>query len=368
MPWHIGQPASCPASKPWGVIKNADGSVAGCHPTKEAAGKQLAALYANEPGRQAMADVKKPYGSSVSYADPGYLDADGNQVSKSGKPGVARYPLSADKVQAAWSYINQAKNAAQYTAAQLSAIKGRIKSAMKKFGHKVEGNSAPADGEYRTVPFELASAEVNGDGLTFEGYAAVFNTPTRIAGWDEDFDEQIAPTAFDRTLAAGYPKLMFEHGRHPLIGTMPLGRITRAEPDSHGVFISGRLTDNWLIQPVRDAVREQAVDGMSFRFTVDEDDGEIWVDRAGDVALRTLLSIGVPELGPVVFPAYEPTTASVRSVLDKLPVIGRPPAGARAATDRAGSAGQRVPQSPLSDRFRRDGEALALRGIEGVRI
>ncbi len=231
-----------------------------------------------------------------------------------------------------------------------------------------EGNSAPADGEYRTVPFELASAEVNGDGLTFEGYAAVFNTPTRIAGWDEDFDEQIAPTAFDRTLAAGYPKLMFEHGRHPLIGTMPLGRITRAEPDSHGVFISGRLTDNWLIQPVRDAVREQAVDGMSFRFTVDEDDGEIWVDRAGDVALRTLLSIGVPELGPVVFPAYEPTTASVRSVLDKLPVIGRPPAGARAATDRAGSAGQRVPQSPLSDRFRRDGEALALRGIEGVRI
>jgi len=315
--------------------------------------------------------AKKPYGD-VPYADPGYLDADGNQASKSGKPGVKRYPLSPGKVMAAWSYINQKANAGQYTAAQLSAIKGRIKAAMAKHGHTVsdtdaDGNSAPLAGEIRTVPFELGDIGANGDGLTFEGYAAVFNTPTRIAGQTEDFDEQIAPTAFDRTLAAGFPKLMFEHGRHPLIGTMPLGKITRAEPDSHGVFISGRLTDNWLIQPVRDAVREQAIDGMSFRFTVDEDGGEMWMDRAGDVALRTLTSISVPELGPVVFPAYEPTTASVRSLLDKLPVIGRPAAGAGAATGRAGGAGQRPPQS-LSDRFRRDGEALALRGIEGVRI
>jgi hypothetical protein len=31
------------------VIKDADGSVAGCHPTRAAANKQLAALYAQEP-------------------------------------------------------------------------------------------------------------------------------------------------------------------------------------------------------------------------------------------------------------------------------------------------------------------------------
>jgi HK97 family phage prohead protease len=364
MPWHIGKPASCPASEPFGVIKDADGSVAGCHPTKEAAAKQLAALYANEPGR-AMADSKKPYGD-VKYADP-----------KNGK-----YPIdSAVHCKAAWSYINMPKNAAQYpmNGVTLASVKARIKAACKKFGITIsEDNSAAADGEYRTVPFEMGNVDVNGDGLTFEGYAAVFNTPTRIAGWDDDFDEQIAPGAFDRTLAAGLPKLMFEHGRHPLIGTMPLGRLTRAEPDSHGVFVSGRLTDNWLIQPVRDAVREQAIDGMSFRFTVDDDDGETWMDRTGDVALRTLTSIDVPELGPVVFPAYEPTTASVRSLLDKLPVIGRPPAGARAASDREDGAGQR-PSQPLTERSyeemypkfgftSRDRKRLAERGLEGVRI
>jgi HK97 family phage prohead protease len=161
---------------------------------------------------------------------------------------------------------------------------------------------------------------------------------------------------------------MFEHGRHPLIGTMPLGKITGAREDGTGLWIEARLTDNWLISPVRDAVANGALDGMSFRFTVD-DGGEMWEDRSGDVPLRSLTSLNVPELGPVVFPAYEPTTASVRSVLDRLPVIGRPPAGARAASGREGDAPERAEPDPtLSDLFRRDGEALALRGIQGVRL
>jgi hypothetical protein len=341
------------------------------HSHWSADGKQLKSVPGKPmPGQPPAprAAAKKPYGDGP-YGDPGYLDADGNQASKSGKPGVKRYPLTSDKVMAAWSYINQKANAGQYTAEQLSAIKGRIKSAMAKFGHKVEGNSALADGEERTVSLpDMVSASENGDGLTFEGYAAVFNSPARIAGWDEDFDEVLVPGAFRAVAAGQYPALMFEHGRHPLIGTMPLGRITDAREDTTGLWIEARLTDNWLIQPVRDAVRDGGITGMSFRFTVD-DDGESWQDRPGDVPLRTLSSVTAPELGPVVFPAYEPTTAAVRSVLDKLPEFGRPPAGARAANGREGDApGNGGPLYPLSERFRRDGEALALRGIGGVRI
>jgi HK97 family phage prohead protease len=298
----------------------------------------------------------KPYGD-VAYADP-----------KNGK-----YPIdTAAHAKSAWSYINMPKNASAYpmNGVTLSSVKDRIKAACKKFGIDIsEGNSAPADGEYRTVSLpEMVTVRDNGDGLTFSGYAAVFNAAARISGWDEDFDEQIAPGAFRAVAAGQYPKLMFEHGRHPLIGTMPLGRITDAREDTTGLWIEARLTDNWLIQPVRDAVAAQALDGMSFRFTVDEG-GESWAERTGDVALRTLTSVSVPELGPVVFPAYEPTTASVRSLLDKLPVIGQAPAGARAASGRDGSTpGQRVQPPSLSELYRRDGEALALRGIKGVRI
>lgn len=49
MPWHISHGHSgCSSSKPWAVIKDSDGSVAGCHTTEEKAKAQLAALNASE--------------------------------------------------------------------------------------------------------------------------------------------------------------------------------------------------------------------------------------------------------------------------------------------------------------------------------
>lgn len=60
MPWHIGSSKQCPDSKPFAVIKDSDSSVAGCHATKAAAQKQLAALYTNEPGVNSMAEHLKP--------------------------------------------------------------------------------------------------------------------------------------------------------------------------------------------------------------------------------------------------------------------------------------------------------------------
>lgn len=49
VPWHISKNhSSCPASKPYAVVKDADGSVAGCHASNSDAQSQLAALYASE--------------------------------------------------------------------------------------------------------------------------------------------------------------------------------------------------------------------------------------------------------------------------------------------------------------------------------
>lgn len=56
MPWKVvSGHAGCPSSKPWAVVKTDDNSVAGCHPSKSAADKQLAALYASE-GTSEMSD------------------------------------------------------------------------------------------------------------------------------------------------------------------------------------------------------------------------------------------------------------------------------------------------------------------------
>ncbi len=176
---------------------------------------------------------------------------------------------------------------------------------------------APTEGLVRSVDFELIRSE-DGDGLTMEGYAAVFGSPTRINSWEGNFDEVIQRGAFRKTLRERTPVLQFDHGQHPLIGSMPLGRIERASEDDRGVYVKARLTDNWLIQPVRDAIRDGAVNGMSFRFSVVK---EKW-DDSGTVPLRTLLEVKAPELGPVVFPAYTDTSVGVRNHLHVTGFLG----------------------------------------------
>jgi hypothetical protein len=47
MPWHVEQ-SGCPDGEPWAVIKDDDGSIAGCHETEADAARQVAALYASE--------------------------------------------------------------------------------------------------------------------------------------------------------------------------------------------------------------------------------------------------------------------------------------------------------------------------------
>jgi HK97 family phage prohead protease len=48
MPWTVRKTDECPTSRPWGVIRDSDGTVEGCHMTQAAANRQRAALYASE--------------------------------------------------------------------------------------------------------------------------------------------------------------------------------------------------------------------------------------------------------------------------------------------------------------------------------
>lgn len=173
---------------------------------------------------------------------------------------------------------------------------------------------APRDNLTRTVDFTVTRADDDGDGLTLEGYGAMFNDPTRIDSMFEGkFDEVIAPGAFTKTIrdkgAAGI-RLQFDHGGHPLLGSLPLGRITDLHEDKRGLFVKARLSDNWLTAPFRDAIADGAVDGMSFRFRVVRDE---WDESDPDLPVRTLREVELFEVGPVVWPAYESTTVGVRA-------------------------------------------------------
>lgn len=193
----------------------------------------------------------------------------------------------------------------------------------------------------RSLPgFELVRATDSTDGLTIDGYGAVFDSPTRIDSWEGTFDEVIAPGAFKRSINASTPIMQFDHGRHPLVGSLPLGRWDTVEEDARGLHVVGRLSNNWLIEPFRDAIRDGGVTGMSFRFSVVRD---TWTDAQGRTVkdnelndllwtgggdrgplLRTLKEVRVSEVGPVTWPAYDATSVGVRSAGDRFIVdLGR---------------------------------------------
>ena len=197
----------------------------------------------------------------------------------------------------------------------------------------------------RETPFRLRAADDGeaGDGLTLDGYAAVFNRETTIDSWEGRFKERIAPGAMKKSFRENPPRVQFDHGRHPLIGSIPIGAPERGYPREEvdpvlapegGAHVVARLHDNWLIQPVRDAIASLSIDGMSFRFSVvreqwhdatgkqirDEEElrallRRTWVEDVPDdeLLVRTLQELRVPELGPVVWPAYQDTSVGVRS-------------------------------------------------------
>lgn len=190
--------------------------------------------------------------------------------------------------------------------------------------------TAPVRDLQRSVPFQLirADGEEEGDGRTLTGYAALFDTPTEINSWEGNFTEKIRKGAFKKTIREQTPVMQFDHGRHPLIGSIPIGAISALREDDQGLYVEGRITDNWLMQPLRDAIAEKSVNGMSFRFEVVREE---WRDVNGKVVKpeevydllwmpgdrgplqREMIELKCHELGPVVFPAYAGTSVSVRA-------------------------------------------------------
>jgi HK97 family phage prohead protease len=212
----------------------------------------------------------------------------------------------------------------------------------------------PREDVLREAPFALRAAESgeDSDGLTLDGYAAVFNRETIIDSWEGRFKEKISPGAMKKSFRENPPKIQFDHGRHPLIGSIPIASLRSISEDTDpelapegGAHVVGRLHDNWLIEPVRDAIASRSVDGMSFRFSVvrqkwyDATGKEIrdeeqlreelrrtWYEDVPDdqLLVRYLKELKVPEVGPVVWPAYDETSVGVRSAVIDLGRLGDP--------------------------------------------
>lgn len=309
---------------PKGYCADAHHAALGIYPATHAAEIRKAT------GRSSVAQAPaRPYGD-VEYADPGYLDGDGNQASKSGHKGVKRYPLTADKVMAAWAYINQDKNAGQYTPEQLKAIKGKIMAAMKRHGHDVADQpamSGRADAlmpYFRSFPLEDIHVRSGGDGRTVEAYAAVFGVPAEVRDQDGHYMEEIDPAAFNKAISDAAPQGtrrnwkvgvfynhgMTIHGTPSERGAMPVGIPLEITADSRGVKTVTRYHRGEFCDEILDRIREGSLPGYSFtgdfrRSTPLIPRGGFRPDyRTGALTHVRRMESSLMEYGPTPFPIY----------------------------------------------------------------
>ena len=172
-----------------------------------------------------------------------------------------------------------------------------------------EGQSMETTVERRVnnVEFDIRAAEASSDGMSFTGYAAVFNSPSEPL----PFTEVIKEGAFKRSLKSRNEiKLFMNHNTDVVLGSTRAGTLRLTE-DSRGLLATADLPDTTAGRDLSVLMKRGDVSSMSFGFSVPPK-GDTW---SQDGNTRELHQVRLHEVSIVTgFPAYEATTASVRSL------------------------------------------------------
>ena len=153
------------------------------------------------------------------------------------------------------------------------------------------------------------------EGMTFEGYAAIFNSPSHpLTGSPRSgtFTERIAPGAFIRSLKSRNDiKLLWNHDSSDVLGSTRAGTLKLVE-DERGLRVTAQLPNTTAGRDAAELLKRGDVDAMSFGFTVPRN-GDEW---SADGTERILREVMLHEVSIVAFPAYEETagTATVRGL------------------------------------------------------
>ncbi len=309
-------------------------------------GTEGATVYINGTfGSGGVVHVSRWDGSPSRYSDSEYAKAcvlDRADCGASGAelPAKERYSLpiaapgngvgnpDAGGVHAAAGRLSQT-NACP--AAKKAAAK-RLATAYGKIGEDVppkvkslagRSEALPRDNLYRMLPEKVELRDAEGGSQTLTGHFATFNDWTEIKSvFEGNFMERISPGAFKKTFSEGRDgmRVLFQHGRDPVIGDKPLGPIETLEEDDTGAHYEVPLLDTAYNRELIPGLRE-GLYGASFRFQVMREDVNNDPEKSSHnpdgIPERTIKEAKVMEFGPVTFPAYASATAGLRSLTDE---------------------------------------------------
>ncbi len=145
--------------------------------------------------------------------------------------------------------------------------------------------------------------DLRAKGRRLEGYAATFNTETRIA---DAWSETIAPGAFSASIGRATDILaLVDHDPGRVLGRTRSGTLRLAE-DARGLAFDLDVPDTQAGRDVLALAERGDLGGMSFGFTVRDE------RRDGD--RRELRAVDIFEISVVsAWPAYPETVVQARS-------------------------------------------------------
>jgi len=160
-----------------------------------------------------------------------------------------KYALDTEAhIRAAWSYINQEKNAAKYDADEVTAIKRRIVGAWKK---KIDKEGPPAAGKSLAIK-ALSEDEL---GCTVGGYLVLWGGP-KAKDLQGDWFTPATELMLEHYKTA---PALFHHGLDGAVGGVVIGRRLSAAKDETGVWVEDWLDKSnryWnMVEPLLKAER-----------------------------------------------------------------------------------------------------------------
>jgi len=191
-------------------------------------------------------------------------------------------------------------------------------SAARKFGIKVSGSTrsafgeAPPDGfperRFTRFPLEVRAAG-EGQPKHIYGYAACFGKLSRKLG---GFVEQVHPTAFNESRIDNWPDVVcrFNHKDDLLLGTT-YAHTLELRIDETGLAYDVEPPQSR--QDILEYCQRGDVRHSSFAFRVFPG-GDEWGVSEFNYPMRTLLSVQLVDVAPVLDPAYPDSTAAARAL------------------------------------------------------
>jgi Escherichia/Staphylococcus phage prohead protease len=160
---------------------------------------------------------------------------------------------------------------------------------------------------------DLEIRAVEGDGMTFEGYAAVFNRDSEpIAQGGATFIERIRPGAFKKSLSerGANIRMFLNHNADNVLATTRAKTLSLAEDDT-GLKVTAKLPETQAGKDLSTLIQRGDVDSMSFGFSATRDKWDEGYTQ------RELIEVRLHEVSPVTgWPAYVDTSAAVRHLAE----------------------------------------------------